>query len=288
MIIYESIEAHDGISLRVARFEPQNKPVGIVHIIHGFGEGLAHYKEIAGFFVANGYACIVHDQRGFGEMPDMAPRQKKKARGVIPGYVYLLEDIKTLRSKIETWHPGVPVILFGHSMGANIAANYLLKYPDNKLQYSKAILEAPWLRLHRPLPKFTTSLARLIGRASGKFTIQARLNLNDISRNTDIIKTLGNDGVYHNRMSLRLYAEVVEAGEYALTNAAKITLPTLLLCPGADKIVCPEAIREFSARAGKNVNLVEYPDAYHCLHADIVNVEVMATVLDFCGEGVEV
>ena len=284
MIKFESVATHDALTLRVARFEPPAKPIGVIQIIHGFGEGLIHYKEIASFFATNGYACIVHDQRGFGEMPDMSPKERRKGRGVVPGYDYLIEDIRTLRRKIDQWYPDVPVILFGHSMGGNLAANYLIRYADEALPYAKAILEAPWLRLYKPLPKFATSVAQLVGRASAKLTISARINLDDISRNADITNGLRNDGVYHNRMSLRLYAEIVDAGEYVIENAAKISMPTLLLCPGADKIVCPKAIREFAEIAGENVRLMEFPDAYHCLHADTVYVEVMTAVMDFVRE----
>ena len=278
---YESVMAHDTVELRVACFEPPTQPIGVIQIIHGFGEGLVHYKEIASFFAINGYTCIVHDQRGFGEMPNMTPKEKHKGRGVAPGYDYLIEDIRTLRRKIDEWYPEIPVILFGHSMGGNLAANYMIRYSCDTLPYTKAILEAPWLRLYKPLPKFATSIARLVGRASAGFTISARINLDDISRNTNITNGLRNDGVYHNRMSLRLYAEIVTAGENAIEKAAQISIPTLLLCPGADKIVCPKAIREFSSRAGNNVMLMEFPDAYHCLHADTVYVEVMTAVMDF-------
>ena len=295
MIKYESIKAHDGTAIRAARFEAQYELKGVIQIIHGFGEGLVHYKDVAGYFTDNGYACVIHDQRGFGEMPDMSTKQRHRARGVAPGYKYLLDDVNTVRRNIDVWYPDVPVILYGYSMGANIAACYLIKSASepnlgesgvsqlpNDAQYAKVILESPWLRLYKPLPKFTTLLARLIGKASGNVTISSSLNMDAISRNGDIAKNLRHDNVFHTRMSLRLYAEIVAAGEYVLENADKIVAPTLLLCPGADKIVCPKAIREFARRANANVMLTEYADGYHCLHADTINAEVMAAMLDFC------
>ena len=276
---YEQIKAHDETDINTARMEPSDKPLGVVQIIHGFGEGLIHYDGIAKYFADNMYACVIHDQRGFGDMRDMPHKQKKRARGVTPGYRYLLEDIKTVRGKIDTWYSGLPVVLFGHSMGGNLAVNHLL---ENEGGYTKAILEAPWFRLYKPLPNFATTVAKVVGKASSNVTIPAHINIDNISRNKDITEKLRNDGIYHNRMSLRLYSEVVEAGEYAIDNANKISIPTLLMCPGGDKIVCPNAIREFAARANDNVVLVEYPDAYHCLHADIINRDVMAAVLGFC------
>jgi len=282
MITFEAVKAHDSTAIRVARFEPPTKAIGVVQIIHGFGEGLAHYKEIATFFANSGYVCIVHDQRGFGEMPDMEPKQRQKARGIMPGYEYLLEDIKTLYQKINQWYPGLPVILYGHSMGGNIAINYLLKHSEHNM----AILEAPWLRLYKPLPKLANSLARLIGKASSNVAISANINIDAISRDREVTNSRRTDGIYHTRMSLRLYSQVVEAGEYAIENAARISIPTLLLCPGGDTIVCPNAIREFAKGCDKNLVFVEYPEAYHCLHADINNAEVMAAMLDFCNERV--
>ena len=274
----ESIKAHDGTNLRVARFEPSAKAVGVVQILHGFGEGLAYYIHMADFFTENGYVCVLHDQRGFGEMPDMSQKEKRRARGVVPGYEYLIEDVKTLCDKIKQWYPGLPATLFGHSMGGNIAANYILKNDG----YHKVILGAPWLRLYKPLPKVVTSIARLGGKISPRITVPAGLKIDDITRNRDMAHDLRTDGIFHDQMSLRLYSEVVEAGEYAIKNAAKISVPTLLLCPGMDKIVCPNAIREFAAQANKNVVIVEYPDGYHGLYVDIVRNEVLAAMLNFC------
>jgi len=279
---YESLKAHDGAIIRVARFEPADVPVGVVQIVHGFGEGLTHYIGVAAFFTKNGYACVIHDQRGFGEMPHLSPKKRRRARGVVPGYKHLLEDVKTLRGKIERWYPNMPVILYGHSMGGNIAANYVLR--RNEKPYTKAVLEAPWFRLYKPLSEFNASLAKVLGRISRRFTVASKLNLDDISRDADVIKNLRDDDVYHDRMSLRLYTEVAQAGEYALKNAMQIPVPTLLLCPGADKIVCPAAIREFSECENVHIKLVEFADSYHCLHSDINNAEVMGVVMEFIRE----
>jgi alpha-beta hydrolase superfamily lysophospholipase len=55
----------------------------------------------------------------------------------------------------------------------------------------------------------------------------------------------------------------------------------LLLCAGEDKIVSPKAIREFSSNMNGNVTFIEYPDAYHQLHLDLISDEVLGTMLSF-------
>nr|AGS51901.1 putative lysophospholipase [uncultured bacterium contig00002] len=89
------------------------------------------------------------------------------------------------------------------------------------------------------------------------------------------------DKIFHDRISLRLYAEITAAGEYAIKNAARITIPTLLLCAGSDKIVSVNAMREFCINAKENVTMLEYPDAYHCLRSDTGGNEVEEAMLDF-------
>jgi len=256
------------------------KPCGVIQLIHGFGEGIFHYREVADFFTQNGYACVIHDQRGFGEMPDLSLAQRKRARGVVPGYEHLLQDVETIREKIDEWYPDVPVILFGHSMGGNIAINLLLKCEGG--QYEKTILEAPWLRLYKPLPTSLAILARLLGKISGKIRVSSKLDADDIASKADKTRNLKSDGVYHDRVSLRLYTGVSDAGEYAIKHAANMQIPTLLLSAGQDKIVCSKAIREFVKNAEEHVELIEYPDGYHCLHADPTKTQVLNTMLEFC------
>jgi alpha-beta hydrolase superfamily lysophospholipase len=79
-----------------------------------------------------------------------------------------------------------------------------------------------------------------------------------------------------------MYNGIAAAGEYALQNAARITVPVLLLCAGEDKIVSPKAIREFSSNMNGNVTFIEYPDAYHHLHLDIISAKVLREILSFC------
>jgi len=289
----EVVNINESVAIRVARFEPSIETVkatGIIQIIHGFGEGIEHYNGFAKFFSENGFVCVIHDQRGHGKMPDLSPRQREKARGIAPNYESFLEDIKTIREKISEWYPSLPVILFGNSMGGNIVINFLLKNQSGqgKAQYEKyykkVILEAPWLRLYKPLPAFQVMAARFIGKISRKITVKTNLKVDHILRNQEIIKNLKNDGVFHDRISLRLFTEISDAGEYAIKNAMLINLPTLLLCAGKDKIVCSEAIREFSVNGKENIVLEECVDGYHCLHGDIVNKDVFRVMLDFCSK----
>lgn len=277
--IYETLIMRDGVTIQTAKFEPATIPLGVVQVIHGFGEHIERYAELATVFAEHRYACVIHDQRGHGERQGMSERQRAKNNGIVSGYESLLDDVGEVRKKIGKWYPDLPVTLYGHSMGGNIAANVLLKRTPE--DYCKAVLETPWLRLYAPPSGFVVWLAKVLGAVSGSLAITNPLKLEIISRDPETVKLLRGDPYYHNRLSFRLFTQITAAGEYAVANAGSIRIPTLLLCAGGDQIVSPVAIRAFAANAGENVTFKEYPDGYHSLHSDINRSEVLETMLTF-------
>ena len=277
---YEPVKMRDGELIRVAWVEPSAAPKAVIQILHGFAEHIAHYLEVAYYFAENGYACVIHDQRGFGEMPGKTKAQRKACQGIVRDYKSFLDDIETLREKIESHHPNVPVILYGHSMGGTIAASYLME--SGRQGFSKAILETPWLRLKKPPSHATEAAARLLGAISPKFATVRKLDPEEIVRDREKTEKLQYDEYYHNRISLRLYTQITDAGKAAISGAACISTPVLLLCAGNDKLVSSEAIREFHSHAGDNIEFKEFPDGFHSLHNDIVSDEVMCDMMYFC------
>ena len=278
--IVESMEMHDGELLQVGRFEVVELRVakGVVQIVHGFGEHIDMYADLAAFFTANGYHCVIHNQRGFGKMFGKSDAEARKARGIVLDYKYFLKDVETVRKHIVQWYPELPVFLYGHSMGGNIAISILQKQSD---LYKKAILETPWLRLFNQPYRLVSFIANKLGRLSHKLAVTSKINIGDISRDKDVVNKISLDKLYHNRISLRLFSQVTIAGKRFLYGEVTLNTPTLLLCGGQDKIVCPKAIRTFAKKVKGNVQLKDYPDGYHALRSDTIKADVMKDMLAF-------
>jgi len=275
--IIQDITSFDGVALRVARFLPQGDVQGVLQIVHGFGEAIIHYERFAEFFVNAGYAVVIHEQRGFGELAT------KKTRGVIRDYDDFLADLLVVKGKIDEWFSGVPVSIFGHSMGGNILSNLLIKKPQSQAEYKSAIIQCPWLALYKPLAKPVVGLAGCLGKLSGKLAIPSGLDVNSNTRDSLVVEGLKTDGVFHDRISFRLLSQVLKHGKNAIENVEQIKLPVLLLNAGTDIIVCPKATREFASKAGANFTYLEYPESYHLLHYDVNGGEALAEMLGFVG-----
>ena len=272
---------HDGVSVFTARFEPEDPPDGVIQAIHGFSEHVYLYTEMAEFFVKANYAFVIHDIRGFGSMPGKTPAQRRAAQGLVVNYQLILKDLETIREKIDFWYPDTPVILYGYSLGGNVAINYLFNYKQSR--YEKLILASPWLRLYEQPSDFAMLSAKRRALMQPMYVFETTFDTSKIARTNQDGEAYdrSDDPYFHSRMSLKLFVRTVVAGEHAIKNASKITIPALLFVAGQDKIVCPDAIREFHHNAGDNIAIKEYPDAYHALLNDLVKDEVMEEMLRF-------
>lgn len=114
------------LNLYVALAKGQAK--GVVQINHGMAEHAARYEGFCAFLNKHGYHAYVHDQRGHGDTKaDDAPLGVFAKRD---GWQKVLEDVNFINAHIRQQHEGLPVICFGHSMGATIALAHAQTYPD--------------------------------------------------------------------------------------------------------------------------------------------------------------
>jgi len=257
-----SITANDGYSIPVYSFGINDNNIkGIVIICHGFGENWAFHKDLAERLLIDGYASVIFDQRGHGEPPGNV----KKWQGIIPSYQCFIDDVITVTEYVIQTSPNVPLILFGLSMGGNIAANTILRIPPEKVMlYSCLVLESPWFKLYNRLNAFSARLIKILSNIAPNFTVSGGLSSSALSDDVNYYDNNTPEKFYHNRMSMRMLAGVYDAGVYVIKNANKISLPTFLAYADKDYIVCNKAILRFAENAGDNVVVKEY-DSKHVI-----------------------
>ncbi|MBY5407255.1 alpha/beta hydrolase [Rhizobium leguminosarum] len=116
-----------GASLAYHHAKAEAAARGILLISHGLAEHSKRYRSFAEAMAVRGYQVYVHDHRGHGETtaPD-APIGRFARRG---GVEKVAGDVIAMRGYATFRHPGLPVILFGHSMGGLIALNAAVTAP---------------------------------------------------------------------------------------------------------------------------------------------------------------
>jgi alpha-beta hydrolase superfamily lysophospholipase len=113
----------DGVEI-FYRSWPVEAAKGVVVISHGASEHSARYGRFAEALNAAGYAAYAIDHRAHGRTAASSGNGKMGPGDDQP----LLRDLRELEEIARTEVPGVPVVLFGHSMGSMIAQGYVQRF----------------------------------------------------------------------------------------------------------------------------------------------------------------
>lgn len=121
------IDSPTGAMLACRSIEPVGKPRAIVMINHGFAEHSGRYRLFAEALAARSYHVFAHDHRGHGhtKAPDAPLGQFARK----DGQAKVIADVMAVHRHATRLHPGLSLILFGHSMGGMIAANTAAAHP---------------------------------------------------------------------------------------------------------------------------------------------------------------
>jgi alpha-beta hydrolase superfamily lysophospholipase len=114
----------DGTQIAAYRWDPARSPRAIVQLTHGMGEYARRYEHVARALTDAGFVVYAQDHRGHGATADPQALGHLGA-GSWPA---LVADIGGLSARARAGHPGVPLILLGHSMGSFAAQQYLLDH----------------------------------------------------------------------------------------------------------------------------------------------------------------
>ena len=121
------IASPSGAKVNIYVTEPHGSVRGVVQVNHGLAEHAARYARFARFLADRGFATYAHDHRGHGHT--WAPGAPQGSFGT-GGAEAVIADVVAVHDLIAQERPGVPVIVFGHSMGALVAMNFVLAHSD--------------------------------------------------------------------------------------------------------------------------------------------------------------
>lgn len=118
------VAAEDGASIAVRTFDPAAEPRGVVLILHGMAEHSARYEAAARALTAAGWTVWAYDHRGHGPAADAAGTLGHFADE--DGWAKVLSDVGTVLRDARERHRGLPLCLFGHSMGSYVVQHHLV------------------------------------------------------------------------------------------------------------------------------------------------------------------
>ena len=254
---------------------PSASPRAVICLCHGWGEHSLRYKHWAERFTAHDYAFLTWDHFGHG--------QSEGKRGHVKNYSVFMEEVNLAINKANELFPSVPTVLYGHSMGGNIAINFALRESN---PFRLLIATSPWLKLTKKNPAILNFAVKVLNVIAPGLKLEAPLNPEGICHDAEEVQRYKTDPLNHSKITPRLVTEIDKAGLFALDNIEKLAKPFLLVHGDADPVTSFEASAQLASKC-QTCSFIPFKDMYHELHNEPVKEEVFNMIKEWLSGNIE-
>jgi acylglycerol lipase len=211
---------------------------GIVVVVHGLRDHAVRYDGLAQALAAQGFAVYAQDLRGHGRSGGARQRFDSMAE--------LLSDVDLTVAEAKRRTPGVPVFLYGHSLGGLIVTSYGLTRPDGA---AGLVLSGPALKLFPTVTGGEKAGARLFGALIPGLKVQ-QLDDTTFVREAEAKRQLAADPlVTHENLPARSAAASLDAIDVIQARMGELKVPFLVMHGTGDTATNPEGSRELAEKA---------------------------------------
>ena len=300
------VSTNDGLEISVLYLCPvSGVPKGIVQLVHGMCEHKERYVPFMEYLASNAFASVIHDHRGHGESVKSSDDLGYFYEGGAKAMVY---DIKMVTDWAKSAFPGLPLVLFGHSMGSMAVRSYAKRF-DSELS-GLVVCGSPSYNPGLVFGKFLASLnSKVFGKrhrpkliqniAFGAFNRNFRHESSNnawICSDPEIVRAYDNDPLCTFQFTsdgfLNLFRLMQDAYSLKEWNCSAPDLPVLFI--SGDKDPCmsdldrfDEAVEKMRKAGYRHVSSILYPGMRHEILNEAGKERVWADVLEFCNRSVK-
>jgi alpha-beta hydrolase superfamily lysophospholipase len=255
----------NNVTLFTQQWFPDDEPRAVVLLSHGLGEHSGRYEHVAAHLVAHGYAACALDHRGHGR--SAGPRVQ------VNDFDEFVADLRVYFDAIRADHPGLPIFLYGHSMGSLIALLFALRYPDD---LAGLITTGTALRL-MAANAVTIPLIKTLGGLVPSLRLLP-VDPRGVSRDPVVVRRYREDPlVYHGGVPAGMVAAMQRAAERCAGGLPSLRAPYLALHGRDDPLIPAESAEIIRRECGASDFTVK---VYDSLRHEIHNEPEQAQVLD--------
>jgi alpha-beta hydrolase superfamily lysophospholipase len=250
------LTAIDGLPLHYRTWIPeQGSTDAVLLFLHGIASHGAWFAETAVHLAERGIAVYAPDRRGSG--------LSGGARGHIPDYEQVLDDLDLFIGLAEQQHPGTPIFVAGSSWAAKVA---IASAARSQERLAGLLLLGPGL-----FPKVDLTMQQKLGvlffhRTRPELNLSIPLVPDDYTRNAAYLEYIRRDGYRLLTASSRFFWETRRLDRARNRLAATLHLPMLLQIGDADPIMnTAETCRWFQRLNAPDRTTIVYRGASHTL-----------------------
>ncbi|MEZ5295660.1 MAG: alpha/beta hydrolase [Ilumatobacteraceae bacterium] len=264
-----TFSAYDGTTIYHRTWAPDGDAKGVVLLVHGLGEHSGRYQHVAERLVDAGYVVAALDLRGHGT--------SSGKRVYVKSYDEFMRDLTQFRRMVESEHPGLPVVMVGHSMGGNIVMGHAL---GNQQGLAGIALSGAALQVGDDFSPIQRKIFSGIAKVAPGFRPQG-LDASAISRDEAVVEAYRNDPlVFTGKISAGLGAALFAAMDSFPDRYDTLTIPIWIGHGTDDRLTEIAGSRELEATAvNADVEAHYYDGLYHEIFNEPEQDEVLGDLV---------
>jgi len=260
--------SRDGTRLFFRSASPDAEPVGLVAIVHGFGDHSGRYLHVIDGLVARGFSAIALDYRGHGKAD--GPRSDCRQ------WSDFIDDMESFWRKASDLAAGKPSFVLAHSHGGLIATHWAALKP---VGLKGLVLSAPYYAL-----AFAPSPLKLLGARLAKHVMPGLraptgLTPQQLSRDPAWQKATADDPLYLRTITPRCFFGIQVAQDALSGLVQSVSIPLLMAVGSADPVASTKAAhRFFDLVPSLDKTWKEYPGFVHEILNDVGREQVLGDI----------
>ncbi len=249
------------------------EPRAVLLLAHGLAEHSGRYGEFAGYFADAGIAVYALDFPGHGKSDGK--------RAHVRDFQEYTDAVGALLSLARHAHPNIPFVLFGHSMGGLIAADFLLQHQE---EFVAAVLTGPAIQAPQQPSNAVLLINKLIAAVAPRLGVM-QLDVSGVSRDPQVVIDYEDDPlVFRGKVTARLVTELFAAMKRVVANAGSIRLPLLIMHGSEDTLTAVDGSKLLHEKvSSEDKNIVIYDGLYHEILNEPERQKVMEDILEWLG-----
>lgn len=282
-------------------WRPKGKktPKAVIQLVHGMAEYIDRYDDVARYFAEHGFAVYGNDHIGHGQSVNedypLGYFGESNENGAI-----FVEDVRKLTNLAKAENPGIPCVIFGHSMGSFVTRAYLGKYGYNVDAAVICGTSGPISGVDVAI-KIAALLSKHHGKQDGKLlnklafsTYNRKTRHNTpfdwLSKDSENVRKYINDPLCGFCFSNRGFYDLLTLNKYifnkTVLRGCPADLPLFFIAGKNDPVGAygkgvKKTVKLYKKAGVKKVKLKLYRGSRHEIHNDIDKVDVYNDIIRF-------
>lgn len=259
----EFISLDDGTELFYQMHYSKQKDVWLI-ATHGIAEHSGRHAYLLNIF-KNRFNILQYDLRGHG--------QSFGRRAYINDFNKYAKDLMALIRFIKIRYNMKEYVLFGHSMGALIVADYMQNLVKEEFYPLKVFLSAPPVGIPGALGRIVDLIPLSIWKALHAIPFSMALpglvDIKNLSHDQKVYNDFMKDDLTSLKLHSRLLFGLVKRSKEIFSKPLNIKCPLYCVVGTNDHIIDPSKLNIYFTGLEKNTTLKMFQNAYHELHSEL-------------------